>query len=63
VVDATAANNRSSTSTSATQRPTTRLQQGIRKPKQYSDGTIRYNGKFGLLSHVAEPQNLEDLKN
>jgi hypothetical protein len=54
-------NNRSSTST---QRPITRLQHGIRKPKQYSDGTIKYNGKFGLLAHVGEPQNLEEtLKN
>lgn len=24
------------------QRPTTRLQQGIRQPKQYTDGTIRW---------------------
>ena len=35
---------RSSTSPTAPalQRPTTRLQQGIRKPKIYTDGTIRY---------------------
>jgi hypothetical protein len=46
--------------TTSTQRPTTHLQQGIRKRKTYSDGTIRYNWKFGLLTHVGEPQNLEE---
>ncbi|KAK1645921.1 hypothetical protein QYE76_063726 [Lolium multiflorum] len=32
----------------------TRLQQGIRKPKTYTDGTVRY----GLFSSTGEPDNL-----
>jgi hypothetical protein len=54
------ANNRASTSSTSTpprSRPTTCLQQGIHKPKMYSNRTIRYNGKFGL-NHFGEPQIL-----
>ena len=40
----------------AASRPTTRLQQGIRKPKLYTDGTIRY-GHLAVTSE--EPQSLE----
>jgi hypothetical protein len=32
----------------------TRLQQGIRQPKIYKDGTVRY----GLLTSAGEPQHL-----
>jgi hypothetical protein len=32
----------------------TRLQRGIRQPKKYTDGTIRY----ALLTSAGEPQNL-----
>ena len=38
------------------QRPRTRLQDNIRQPKQYTDGTIRY----GLLSEVKEPRSLDE---
>ena len=38
------------------QRPTTRLQHGIRKPKIYTDGSIKY----GFLTAIGEPQNLEE---
>jgi histone deacetylase 1/2 len=34
--------------------PRTRLQKGIRQPKQYTDGTIRY----GLTVSTGEPRNL-----
>jgi hypothetical protein len=34
-------------------RPSTRLQHGIRKPKLYTDGTVRYE----LLTSSGEPQN------
>jgi histone deacetylase 1/2 len=34
--------------------PQTRLQQGIRQPKQYTDGTVRY----GMLASTGEPRNL-----
>jgi hypothetical protein len=37
-------------------RPTTHLQHGIRKPKQYTNGTVRY----GHLATVSEPTNLSD---
>jgi hypothetical protein len=37
----------------ASTHPTTRLQQGIRKPKIYTDGTIRY----GLFTALGEPCN------
>jgi hypothetical protein len=37
-------------------RPTTRSQHDIRKPKVYSDGTIRY----GCFASNGEPQNLEE---
>jgi hypothetical protein len=47
-------------SSTSNSRPTTRLQRGIRKPKTYSDGTTRYNRKFGLLTHAGEPHNLEE---
>jgi hypothetical protein len=50
-------------SSTSNPRPTTWLQRGIGKLKTYSDGTIRYNGKFGLLTHVGEPHNLEALQN
>jgi hypothetical protein len=45
---------------SDTQRPTTRLSHGITKPKTYTDGTIRYNGKFGFLALSGEPHNLSE---
>jgi hypothetical protein len=45
---------------SDTQRPTTRLHHGITKPKTYTDGTIRYNGKFGFLALLGEPHNLSE---
>jgi hypothetical protein len=38
------------------QRPKTRLQSGIRKPKQYTDGTIRY----GNLCSTGEPQSVQE---
>jgi hypothetical protein len=39
------------------QRPQTRLQHGIRKPKIYADGTVRY----GYLATASEePTNLHD---
>jgi histone deacetylase 1/2 len=41
---------------SAPGRPTTCLQRGIRKPKTYTDGTIRY----GHLTVVGEPKNIAD---
>jgi hypothetical protein len=41
---------------SASQRPTTRLQHGIRKPKTYTDSTIR----FGNLTAVSEPTNVRE---
>jgi hypothetical protein len=34
----------------------TRLQQGIRKPKRYTDGTVRY----GLFSSTGEPSTLSE---
>ena len=37
-------------------RPRTRLQAGIRKPKHFTDGTVRY----GLLAANGEPNNLEE---
>jgi hypothetical protein len=37
----------------ASARPSTRLQHGIRKPKLYTDGIVRY----GLLTSSGEPQN------
>jgi hypothetical protein len=37
-------------------RPSTRLQYGIRKPKVYTDGTIRY----GLLTSSGEPNHLDE---
>lgn len=40
-------------------RPSTRLQHGIRKPKVYTDGTIKYN----FLTTSGEPRNLEDALN
>jgi histone deacetylase 1/2 len=39
--------------------PRTHLQQGIRQPKKYTDGTIRY----GMLSSTGEPRNLPDALN
>jgi hypothetical protein len=41
---------------SADPRPKTRLQRGIRKPKVYNDGTVRY----GCFTSNGEPQNLEE---
>jgi histone deacetylase 1/2 len=35
------------------------LQQGIRQPKKYTDGTVRY----GMLSSTGEPRNLPDALN
>lgn len=43
-------------STPSPQRPNTRLQAGIRKPKVYRDGTVRY----GFLVASGEPRSLED---
>jgi histone deacetylase 1/2 len=40
----------------APSRPQTRLQSGIHKEKQFTDGTIRY----GLLAANGEPNNLEE---
>jgi hypothetical protein len=37
-------------------RPRTRLQDGIRKPKTYSDGTVKY----GFLSSTGKPRNIEE---
>lgn len=37
-------------------RPRTRLQAGIRQPKQFKDGTVRY----GLLTTTGEPNNLDE---
>jgi hypothetical protein len=37
-------------------RPSTRLQHGIRKPKVYTNGTIRY----GLLTFSGEPNHLDE---
>jgi hypothetical protein len=37
-------------------RPSTRPQHGIRKPKVYTDGTIRY----GLLTSSGEPNHLDE---
>ena len=37
-------------------RPMTRLQAGIRKPKVYTDGTIRY----GFFTSSGEPQNINE---
>lgn len=38
-------------------RPTTRAQHGIRKPKVYTNGTVRYNGFF---TTTGEPSNLDE---
>jgi hypothetical protein len=35
------------------------LQHGISKKKIYTDGTIPY-GKFGLFTHIGEPQHLDE---
>lgn len=40
-------------------RPATRLQHGIRKPRQYTDGTMQY----GHLATESEPTNLSDALN
>jgi hypothetical protein len=40
----------------APDRPRTRLQDGIRKPKVYTDGHIRY----GLHTSTSEPRNIEE---
>jgi hypothetical protein len=40
----------------ASTRPTTRLQHGIRKPKTYTDGTVRY----GHLTTLGEPESVAD---
>lgn len=37
-------------------RPRTRMQNNIRKPKQYTDGTVRY----GMLTSAREPNNLQE---
>lgn len=42
-------------SAASNSRPVTRLQHGIRKPKTYTDGTIRY----GHLATVSEPNTLD----
>jgi hypothetical protein len=38
------------------QRPPTRFSEGIKKPRVYTDGTIRY----GMLTTTREPSNLDD---
>lgn len=57
---ATADRPMSATSATATasieERPHTRLRSGIRKPKIYTNGTV----KWGLLTTTGEPQNLHD---
>jgi hypothetical protein len=40
----------------ASDRPLTRLQAGIRKPKVYTDGTVRY----GFYTFTGEPQSLDE---
>jgi hypothetical protein len=35
------------------------LQKGIRQPKKYTDGTVRY----GMLSFTGEPRSLHDALN
>lgn len=45
---------RSSAEDSVVARPKTRLQTGIRKEKQYTDGTVRYS----YFTQTGEPQNL-----
>jgi hypothetical protein len=40
----------------APERPRTRLQDGIRRPKVYNDGTICY----GCFASSGEPQNLDE---
>jgi histone deacetylase 1/2 len=42
---------------SSPQRPATRLQHGIRKPKVYTDGTIRYGN---LATTISEPVTIKD---
>jgi hypothetical protein len=37
--------------------PTTRLQSGIRKPKVYTNGKVRY----GCFTSTGEPQSLQDV--
>lgn len=37
-------------------RPRTRLQAGVRKPKQFTDGIVRY----GLLATNGKPNNLDE---
>jgi hypothetical protein len=46
---------------SDTQRPNTRLLHSITKTKTYTDGTIRYNGKFRFLALSDEPHNLNEV--
>jgi histone deacetylase 1/2 len=40
----------------APERPRTRLQAGVRKPKVYTDGTVRY----GCFTASGEPQTLDE---
>jgi histone deacetylase 1/2 len=39
-------------------RPITRAQRGIHRPKQYTDGTVRYG--HGLFTALGEPRNLDE---
>ena len=44
----------------------TRLQQGIRQPKQFTDGTVTYKVsrgtvRYGLLISTGEPRNITDV--
>jgi hypothetical protein len=41
------------------QRPTTRLQAGITKPKQFTDGTVRY-GLHGNFCATGEPESFHE---
>jgi hypothetical protein len=42
-----------------TRRPGTRLSKGIRQPRVYKDGTIRYD-RLGLFTASGEPQFLQE---
>lgn len=41
-------------------RRVTRSQHGISKPKEYTDGTVKYNPRYGLLTEVGEPSTLQE---
>jgi hypothetical protein len=47
------------TPTATAARPVTRAQQGIHRPRVYTDGTVRY-GKHGFLTSSGEPHSIDD---